>query len=195
MRARAVVLCTATVLVVAACGPREPLPKLGAVPAFALTDQAAAPFTEARLRGKVSVVNFLFTSCPTICPVLTERTRALQPKLAPWKGQAQIVSFSVDPEKDTPAVLAAYARKHGADPSLWTFVTGDIKVLGATVEQGFKVAVGQREVRAAGGYDILHSSHYALVDQTGVLRGFYSSDDEDEAKLLADLERLTEETP
>lgn len=190
-RSRRAAVALALVLLVVGCAERQAppeLPRLGRIPAFSLVRESEAPFTEKQLQGKVTVANFIFTSCPTICPVIVERTRALQPKLRALGGAeraVQIVSFTVDPETDTPTELRIYAEEHGADPSLWAFVTGDTAVIARTAEAGFKVAVGPREQKPGGRYDILHASHYALVDAQGELRGFYASDDDGERALLA----------
>lgn len=188
-------MVVAMVLFAAACGrPAPELPKLAALPDFALTTQAGAPITKAAFLGRVTVVNFIFTSCPTICPMLTERAKELQSTYAD-EPDIHIVSFSVDPAKDTPAVLTAYGEKHGADPNRWTFVTGDAAAVGNAVEYGFKVAVGKPSARPDGTYDILHASHFILVDHTATIRGFYPSDEDGMKRLVADSLRLRKEIP
>lgn len=166
----------------------EPLPVLGALPAFALLDQDGAPYDLARLEGRPTVANFIFTSCPTVCPLqsarmagLVERTRGLD---------ARFVSFSVDPETDTPAVLKAYGARFHQDPARWTFVTGPREAIERTVVEGFRVAVS-REKRDAGPgpdiWDIVHGEHFVLVDAEGRLRGYYLSDDAGLDRLVRDL--------
>ena len=92
--------------------PAPPLPVLGAVPAFHLVDERGAPLRERRPCAATStVVDFIFTRCPSSCPRLTARMAELQARLAKDGSDARLVSFSVDPENDTPPVLAAYAAK------------------------------------------------------------------------------------
>ena len=104
--------------------PHPPLPVLGQIPDFRLIDQRGAAFTTAQMRGHVTVVDFIFTHCPASCPRLTARMGELQARLASDRSDARLVSISVDPENDTPAVLADYGAKAHADPARWTFVTG-----------------------------------------------------------------------
>jgi protein SCO1/2 len=168
------------------------LPKLGHVPDFALTDQNARPFTRRALDGKIWVAAFMFTRCPTICPRITRRMRELQERAASAKVPLRLVSFSVDPEHDTPEVLREYAARHQADLASWSFVTGDAAVIGATAVQGFKLALEGRANPAAPDFGILHGSHLVLVDRSGELRGFYRTDDEAEVRrLLGDARQLS----
>ncbi|MCA9601252.1 MAG: SCO family protein [Myxococcales bacterium] len=185
-------LCLALVSLGACSKPEPPpeLPHLGTLPSFALTTQRGAAFGEGDFVGKLTAVNFIFTSCPTICPVIVERTRSVQAALKAASPRARIVSFSVDPETDTPEVLAKFAAKHGADESVWTFVTGDAGTLGEAVVHGFKVAVGERTPRADGAYDILHASHFVLVDDKAEIRGYYPSDADGAARLVAAVAEL-----
>jgi protein SCO1/2 len=180
-----VVVVVAAFLVPFWARPRGPeLPVLGEVPALALTDQAGRPFTRASLEGRVTVANFIFTSCPTICPALTGKMRGLVERMG--AGPVRFVSFSVDPDNDTPAVLAAYGRKHGADFARWTFVTGPREALERAVVEGFKVGI-DRTRRDAGGepggaepdvWDIVHGEHFVLVDGAGRIRGYYRAEPE-----------------
>jgi protein SCO1/2 len=89
----------------------------------------------------------------------------------------EMVSFTVDPKKDTPAVLAEYASKVGATNDKWRFVTGDEAAIRAVVRDGFKLGIGQPEPQAGGAmYDIAHSTKLAIVDTEGGVRGFYEID-------------------
>ena len=90
-------------------------------------DERGAPFANDAMLGHVSVVDFVFTRCPSSCPRLTARMGELQARLKKDGSDARLVSFSVDPENDTPPVLAAYAAKAGAEPGRWTFVTGPVE--------------------------------------------------------------------
>lgn len=166
----------------------EALPQLSQVKSLALVDQNEAPFTVERLRGKWSVANFIFTSCPTVCPVMTQRTRELHESLDDLGDKLQFVSFSVDPEVDTPKVLRRYAVEQGAKHGNWWFVTGDTQEIGRVAEQGFRVAIGEKQARDHG-YDILHATHFILVDPQATIRGYYRNDDEGMTALKRDLRK------
>jgi protein SCO1 len=169
----------------------EPLPELGHVGEFALVNQAGEPVSAASLRGKVWVAAFFFTHCPTICPRITRRMRALQVATSSNKPPLSLVSFSVDPENDTPPVLLAYAKQYQADLRSWSFLTGDLAVVKRTVVEGFKLALdGKPDPHAENG-GIIHGSHLVLVDRTLAIRGYYlTEDDDDMHKLAADAQRL-----
>jgi len=161
----------------------EPLPTLGRVGEFSLLDQQARAVTAETLRGKVWVAAFFFTRCPTICPRITRRMRALQ--VASGSQPAlSLVSFSVDPENDSPQVLLEYAKHYGADLQTWSFLTGDLSVVKRTVVDGFKLALdGKPDPNAENG-GIIHGSHLVLVDRALSIRGYYRTDDEDDMKRL-----------
>lgn len=176
-----------------ACRAERELPALGTVPELALTDQASRPFTRDNVRGKVWIAAFMFTRCPTICPRITKQMREIQ-AVAEAKGLAlHLVSFSVDPEYDTPGVLHAYAERHGANNRRWSFVTGEHEALRRTAVEGFKLAMEGKAREGAAHYGITHGSHLVLVDRNLVIRGYYrSSDDVEVKRLLLDAERLLE---
>ena len=169
----------------------EALPKLGQVAAFSLLNQSSGIVSADTLRGKVWIAAFFFTHCPTICPRITRRMRALQVAAAKKAAALQFVSFSVDPENDTPPVLLAYARRFDADAANWSFVTGDLDVVKRTVVDGFKLALDGKPDPAAENGGIIHGSHLVLVDRTLSIRGYYrTDDDEDMARILEDAARL-----
>jgi protein SCO1 len=164
----------------------EPLPSLGQVGAFSLMDEQARAVSAETLRGKVWVAAFFFTRCPTICPRITRRMRALQLATSGSQPALSLVSFSVDPENDTPPVLLAYAKNYGADLQTWSFLTGDLSVVKRTVVDGFKLALdGKPDPNAENG-GIIHGSHLVLVDRALAIRGYYRTDDEDDMKRLVD---------
>jgi protein SCO1/2 len=170
--------------------PRPPLPVLGHVPAFQLLDERGAPFTDASMRGHAAVVDFVFTRCPSSCPRLTARMGQLQGRLARDGSAARLVSFSVDPDDDTPPVLAAYAAKAGADPARWTFVTSRADDVTRAVVLGFKVSAAKVET-GAGETDVTHGDWFVLVDAAGAIRGYYpTGEDADFERLAADVERV-----
>jgi len=174
------------------CGAdEEPLPRLSPVPDFQLVDQDGAPFAASRLDGEVWVADFVFTRCPSICPLLTSQMGNLARRAEEAGLQARFVSFSVDPVNDTPEVLRAYAEAHGADLRRWTFLTGDLAAMRRAVVEGMRVRMGEPGPSAGGGaYDIPHASHFVLVDRERRIRGYYASDREGQEKLFADLRRL-----
>ena len=116
---------------------------------FSLVDQTGQPFTDAALRGKVSIVSFVFTRCDTICPVISMKMARIQEKTFDLSRDIKLVSFSVDPEYDTPARLAEYADKYGADPERWRFLTGPYKAVYALIEGPFMTSMHDPAARAA----------------------------------------------
>ena len=173
-------------LALIACGSdAPPIPELAPVPEFRLTDQSGAPFGLAELRGKVWVANFVFTTCPTVCPMLTTQMRNVQQRLEA-QPNVRFVSFSVDPANDTPEVLRAYAEAHDADLSSWHFLTGETEAVRAAVVEGLHVGMGERQPSG----DILHGTHFVLVDANGRIRGYYRNDREGLDDLVRDVGRL-----
>jgi len=171
----------------AGCKRASDLPALGSVGSFSLTDQAGRPVSAQTLRGKVWAAAFFFTRCPTVCPRITRRMRDLQQAAAKGAVKLELVSFSVDPDNDTPDVLAAYAKEYGADLATWRFLTGDLEVIRKTSEQGFKLALDGKATPGAEHFGLFHGSHLVLVDGAGQIRGYYrTSEDEQMAQLLKD---------
>ena len=169
-----------------------PPPRLGVVPSFELIDRDGTALTNADLAGKPYISDFFFTRCVSICPRLTQQMKRIANALDEGRGgqyPVRLVSFSVDPENDTPAVLDAYARRF-SPPPWWHFVTGERDAMYALIGQGFKLAVD--DTPEAGvmlpGDDILHSDRLVLVDAGGHIRGYYGAFDEEAvARLLADV--------
>lgn len=159
------------------------LPTLSKVPAFSLTDEHGKSFSSSDLAGKVWVAQFFFTHCPTICPRITRRMRALQVAEQKRHAPVRLVSFSVDPDDDTPPVLLAYAKEYGADLSNWTFLTGNFNVLKHTCVDGFKMALQGHPGKDPSA--MMHSSHLALVDGTMHIRGYYDTASDAAMKRLA----------
>jgi protein SCO1/2 len=169
----------------------QPPPELGSVGEFTLTDQQGRPVTPATMRGKVWAAAFMFTRCPTVCPRITRRMRELQQAAGAAGVALELVSFSVDPDNDTPEVLRAYAQKYGADLKSWRFLTGDLEVVRRTSEQGFKLALDGKATPGADHFGLFHGSHLVLVDGAGKIRGYYrTSEDEQMKQLLADAKSL-----
>lgn len=173
--------------------PAVTLPRLGAVPDFALTDENARPFSPRALAGRPFVADFVFTSCSEVCPRMTEEMARLQTWLVNRALPVSLVSITVDPERDTPARLADYARRFHARPG-WHFLTGETKSVQDAVVDGFKQTMSrEKDPAAADGITILHGTRFVLVDGEREIRGFYDpGDGNDMAKLRADVGRLVE---
>ena len=167
----------------AGCGRRpEPLPVYGQVPAFVLTAQQGKEFRSQELDGKVWVADFIYTSCEGPCPRMSALMRRIQEETRDLP-QVRLVSFTVDPARDTPEVMAAYARHYQAIPGRWFFLTGARDDL----QQLYRHAFLLGDVDGT----LVHSTRFVLVDGRGRIRGFYgTSDVEDIARLTADLRRL-----
>ena len=139
----------------------------GQLPDFSLTNQRGTPFALSDLQDKVWVADFIFTSCGTICPPMTIEMARLQDEFV--AEDVHFVSFSVDPERDTPEVLTRYADYYGADNNRWSFLTGQKAAIYQLAHDAFNLAAGHR------GSEILHSTRFVLVDQNQQLRGYYES--------------------
>ena len=156
----------------------DPPPVMLQLPGFSLVDQDNQPFTLESLKGKVWVAGFIFTTCPSTCPKISRAMLDLQQRYARNGVQVELVSFTVDPETDTPAVLQRYAENLGADQSHWRFVTGPLKDVEALVTGGFKTAIERGKKPVDPGnitmYDIAHSEQLVLIDGDGGVRGYYA---------------------
>jgi protein SCO1/2 len=179
-------------LLITACHSQPDLPTFGTVPAFALTDQAGKSFTGDGLRGGTWIAAFVFTRCPSACPRVTRVMQLLQVKLKQRNARVRLVSFSVDPEFDTPAVLRRYADEYNADTGSWSFVTGNADTIQKTAEQGLKIAAQGKADPTKADFGITHGTQLVLVDGQGQIRGYYASNDDDAlARLLDDATRLS----
>ncbi len=158
------------------CRPPDPqLDDLGTLPAFTLTDETGAPFTEAALRGQATIVSFIFTRCDTICPVTSLKMERVQDKTFDAGARVKLLSISVDPGYDTPARLAEYARRFHADPKRWHFITGPADAVKTLVEGHFANSMQREGDTPSGAPNIAHNGHFALVDADLKIRGFYDS--------------------
>lgn len=169
----------------------RPLPAYGDVPKFELINQDGQPFGSEQLAGKIWIADFIFTTCPGPCPIISTRMSELQKPLG--KTDVHLVSFSVDPEKDTPEVLRAYADKLRKEPLRWDFLTGSRETIYSLSKDGFKLGVsdGSEEERVP-----VHSTRFVLVDRRGTIRGYYDAVTPDAVtKLLADTNHLLREQP
>jgi protein SCO1/2 len=163
----------------------------GTVPPFQLVNQNGQPFGSNQLAGKIWIADFVYTSCPGPCPMISSRMSELQKPLE--KTDVHLVSFSVDPEKDSPEVLGGYAEKLQADPKRWDFLTGSKSAIYKLSHDGFKLAVSDGS--DAEGIPV-HSTRMVLVDRHGEIRGYYDATEADAiTKLLADTSHLLREQP
>src|SRR5437660_8295121 len=163
----------------------------GTVPEFVLLNQDGKNFGSAQLRGKIWIADFIYTTCPGPCPMISTRMSELQKPLE--KTDVHLVSFSVDPEKDTPEVLRGYAEKLHAEPKRWDFLTGRKSAIYNLSHNDFKLAVsdGSDETGIP-----VHSTRMVLVDRRGAIRGYYEATEADAVtKLLADTNHLLREQP
>lgn len=169
------------------------LPRLGAVPTLNLIDHDGATVTSRLFSNKVSVVHFMFTSCPSVCPVLVQQVASVQQALKLLHDKVQFISISVDPDVDTPERLRAYAQKRSLNLNNWRFLTGDSLEVRRVVVQGFKQALGERRLieDSGGAYDILHGTHLVLIDANGIIRGFYRTDQDGLESLKSHVRLLT----
>jgi protein SCO1/2 len=163
----------------------------GSVPSFQLTNQDGQPFGSPQLAGKIWIADFIYTMCPGPCPMISTRMSDLQKPLE--KTDVRLVSFSVDPEKDTPKVLRSYAERLQAEPGRWDFLTGPKSAIYKLSHDGFKLAVSDGS--DAQGIPV-HSTRMVLVDRHGQIRGYYdATEPEAVTKLLADTNHLLREQP
>ena len=180
---------TAALFLILACAHRSDLPRLFPVPDAQLVAETGRPFNLRELKGNVVVYDFIFTSCGGSCPVMTAQMRKLTQKIAK-DAPVRFVSISVDPQRDTPAVLRDYARRFRNDPR-WTFLTGDRDTIVRLSVEGFKLAAGGATQTLA--EPLLHSSKFAIADKGGTIREYYGATDGDApdhvAATVADLLR------
>ena len=167
---------------------------LGTLPRFTLTDQRGEEFGTDDLKGKVWIATFIFTRCGATCPAQTTKFRSLQNELsnhAAW-DDIHLISFTVDPNYDTPQVLQEYAQDAGADEAHWTFLTGPRREMWELSKEGFKLPVYDAVDNAAS--LITHSQRFVLVDGEGRIRGYYDGLlDEDVEDLKRHLELILTE--
>lgn len=169
------------------------LPVMFRLPDFSFVERSGETVTQRELTGRVWIADFVFTNCAGPCPLMTRKMAALSGQLADAE-RVQFVTFSVDPQRDTPEVLREYAKQHGADAQRWWFLTtGEPEAVRRLAIEGFRIIARPTtsEERQQGMDDILHSTYFVLVDAVGRVRGFYDSLDEERVeKLIADTRAL-----
>jgi len=191
---RLVVLASALLMALAvACQPESSLPRMWQAPEFALVDQTGRPVASSELAGKVVVANFVFTTCTDICPLLNGTMSRLRDELRAARllgTKARLVSISVDPEHDTPAALAEYGGRFGADPAEWAFLTGDRRQIEELLTVGYKVGAPPRVAREGAAPEIVHTNRFVLIDPQGQVRALPRGDELDVAQLVEEVRRL-----
>ncbi len=142
------------------------------IPLFAFTNQEGKIITNDFMAGKIAVVDFFFTNCTSICPMLSSQMVRLQHSVKSENidGQVVFLSHTVDPKNDTPETLKAYADRMGADYSNWNFVTGNAEDIYWQAKEGYKLTAFPSDT-AQGGF--FHTDQIALIDQEGKIRGYY----------------------
>jgi protein SCO1 len=177
-------VCFLAILMVA-CGREKPLPVLGQIPQFELMNQQGRKFDRAALEGHVWVADFIYTNCEGPCPRMSSHMHSIQKAT---DAAVKLVSFTVDPQRDTPGALEQYGRKFAADDARWSFLTGDPAILDMLDHDAFKL--GNL------GASMDHSTRFVLVDKKGRVRGYYGIADGDPvARVAKDAARLEAEKP
>ncbi|HYT94576.1 MAG TPA: DUF420 domain-containing protein [Gemmataceae bacterium] len=166
---------------------------LGPVPDFTLTERSGQPLRRADLLGKVWVAAFFFTECAGDCPKLSTGLQNLQKQLAGVKDVV-LVSFSVNPESDTPQKLREYADSYGADPKRWLFLTGDWNTMRTLVQKGFLQGMTKND-KAQPGFEVDHTFRMVVVDHKGQIRGYIGEgrDPKEVARLAERVKELVRE--
>ena len=163
----------------------------GSVPEFQLINQDGKNFGSADLRGKIWIADFVYSTCPGPCPMISSRMSELQEPLK--NTDVHLVSFTVDPAKDTPAVLHTYAERLQAEPGRWDFLTGPQSTIYNLSRNGFKLAISDGSDEK--GIPV-HSTRMILVDRHGQIRGYYDATEADAVtKIVADTTHLLREQP
>ncbi|WP_408010440.1 SCO family protein [Pseudalkalibacillus sp. A8] len=194
MKKISLVIAIISFVILTACG-EEKLDKPDdfdfEVQSFNYTDQDGKTVSLEDLKGKVWIADFIFTSCKTVCPPMTNSMASLQKNIEKaGLEDVEIVSFSVDPEVDTPEKLKQFGKKHHADFSNWHFLTGYGQgEIEAFAEESFKAAVQ----KTSASDQVSHGTSFYLVDQSGTVVTRYSGtdrSDEDDQKVIQDIKAL-----
>lgn len=158
------------------------------VPDFQYLNQDSVMITSKSMKGKIWVADFFFTSCPTICPPMTSQMKRLNIMTKDLSKYLQFMSFTIDPDTDTPSQFRTYIQEHGITAQNWSFFTGDEDATYALAEEFFHVGA-QRNAEAAGGFE--HNDTFVLVDRDGYVRGLYRGSETKEVnRLEKDIRKL-----
>lgn len=157
---------------------------------FLFTDQDGNPVSQTTLAGKIYVADFIFLSCPTICPVMTREMNIVYKEFK-QDDRIQFVSHTIDPKHDSIPRLKAYASALGVDGRKWHFVTGSQDSIMHIAEESY-FSTAMADSTSPGGYT--HSGGLLLIDKTGHIRGVYNGTDPQETKrLIKDIRVLLKE--
>ena len=160
--------------------PKSPLPFYGRVADFTLTDRSGQPISLKDLKGEIWIADFIFTHCAGQCPMMSRQMSQLQKKLPPT---IPLVSFTVDPTRDTPEILSGYAKTYHAQEGHWFFLTGDKETLNRLTTSFYMNTLEDPN---------MHSLRFVLVDGKAQIRGYYDGTDESAIqKLMNDAKRLS----
>ena len=154
------------------------------VSAFSFVNQDGKELSSSTLKGKMYAANFFFSTCQTICPKMATQMFRIQDKLHYLNREFQMVSFTVNPEYDTPEILKKYSLEVHADNTLWNFATGSKKEIYEVARKGFLVNADEGD---GGPDDFVHTELVVLIDKEGCIRGFY------DGTSLKDMDRLVDE--
>lgn len=172
------------------------LPVLAKLPAFTLQDQDNQVVNLEKLRGSVLIVNFIYTSCPDTCPLLTQQMRKIQDRVKSAEQEIRLLSISVDPKTDTPAVLKKFAEPYRPHYRQWSFLTGDLNEVQRVVVDGFKIGLDREAAPAKPAaqmtesdamsqmLEITHGEHFVIVDQIGQIRAYQRANNESDINEL-----------
>ena len=157
---------------------------------FSLTNQNGNRISQRDYQGKIYVADFFFTTCPSICPIMTDNMGYIQSKIMD-DPQVKLLSFSVTPEIDSVAQLKKYALEKGVNDKKWNLLTGDKKEIYTLARKSYFVV---KEDGDGGPHDMIHTENFVLVDPDKRIRGYYDGTDKAAMEnLLADLKTLKEE--
>lgn len=143
--------------------------QFGALKPFELIDHKSQSYSSSTIKTKARVINFMFTTCNGICPVLSQEMRKFQ-QLFQGQGLLELISISIDPEKDTPKRMSEYIAHMKIDDSNWSFLTGELEKIKKIMTEDFKIGFHQ-DIQS-------HTDRFVLVDQNNQIRGYYSMSDE-----------------
>ena len=148
---------------------------------FTMTNQNGQTISEKDYENKVYVVDFFFTTCPSICPIMTKNMFSLQEKLKTKYPEVKLLSYSVTPEIDTIEQLKRYAIENKVDDKIWNLVTGDKKEIYTLARKSYLVVQNDGN---GGPYDMIHTENFVLIDKENRIRGYYDGTDINEMDRL-----------
>lgn len=164
---------------------QKPLPTLGKIPFFEMIDTHGSLFGSENLKGKIWVADFIFTTCAGPCPIMSTEMSGIHKAFIDDKN-IQTVTYTVNPDYDTPKVLAQYAKRYNADTGQWHFLHAPIEDVQSIIKNGFKMG-DMEEI-------VFHSTRFVLVDRNMNIRGYYTGTEPKEVeKIKRDIAILIKE--